>query len=184
MMTESYQGVGPDFFPVDYAQKLEAFCREHDIVLTMDEVQAGLRPHRQDVLLRALRHQARPDRLRQGDLSSLPLSAVIGRQDIMDLYPPGSMTSTHSASPLRGGGGDRQPEVLQKEKLVEQRGAAGRDPRARAATASSRSIRRCWAALQGKGLVAGIQVVKPGTKEPDPETGARRSTWPASRRAC
>ncbi len=27
--------------PVEYAQKLEKFCRKHDIVLTMDEVQAG-----------------------------------------------------------------------------------------------------------------------------------------------
>ena len=27
VMSESYQGVGPDFFPVDYAQKLAAFCR-------------------------------------------------------------------------------------------------------------------------------------------------------------
>ena len=41
VMSETYQGVGPDFFPVEYAQKLEGFCRTHDIVLTMDEVQAG-----------------------------------------------------------------------------------------------------------------------------------------------
>ena len=27
--------------PVDYAQKLCAFCREHDIVSIFDEVQAG-----------------------------------------------------------------------------------------------------------------------------------------------
>ena len=40
-MSESYQGVGPEFMPVDYAQKLEAFCKENDIVLIMDEVQAG-----------------------------------------------------------------------------------------------------------------------------------------------
>jgi len=41
VMSESYQGCGPDFLPVEYAQKLEAFCRKHDIVLIMDEVQAG-----------------------------------------------------------------------------------------------------------------------------------------------
>src|SRR3989441_5247784 len=42
VMTETYQGGGPDFLPVDYAQKLEAFCREHDIVMCYDEVQAGV----------------------------------------------------------------------------------------------------------------------------------------------
>ena len=31
-------------------------------------------------------------------------------------------------------------------------------------------IPRALGCLQGKGLVAGIQVVKPGTKTPDPET--------------
>ena len=41
VITESYQGVGPDFLPVKYAQKMEAFCREHDIIMTFDEVQAG-----------------------------------------------------------------------------------------------------------------------------------------------
>ena len=41
VMTETYQGGGPDFLPVDYAQKLQAFCREHDIVMWYDEVQAG-----------------------------------------------------------------------------------------------------------------------------------------------
>ncbi|MDO9543125.1 MAG: aminotransferase class III-fold pyridoxal phosphate-dependent enzyme, partial [Kiritimatiellia bacterium] len=38
VMTETYQGIGPDFLPVDYAKKLEAFCREHDIALCFDEV--------------------------------------------------------------------------------------------------------------------------------------------------
>src|SRR3989442_12017114 len=31
---------------------------------------------------------------------SLPLSAVIGRAEIMDQFPPGSMTSTHTGNPV------------------------------------------------------------------------------------
>src|SRR5215207_11144347 len=38
---ESYQGVGPDFAPVEYIQKLAKWCKDHDIVLIFDEVQAG-----------------------------------------------------------------------------------------------------------------------------------------------
>src|SRR5580704_6066075 len=41
VMSESYQGVGPDFLPVEYAKKLAAFCRKQDVVLIMDEVQSG-----------------------------------------------------------------------------------------------------------------------------------------------
>ena len=41
VMSESYQGGGADFFPKVYAKKLEAWCRKNDVVLIMDEVQAG-----------------------------------------------------------------------------------------------------------------------------------------------
>ena len=40
-MTESYQGVGPDFLPYEYAQNLAQFCKENDIPLIFDEVQSG-----------------------------------------------------------------------------------------------------------------------------------------------
>jgi len=100
VMSETYQGVGPDFMPVEYARQLEAFCREHDVVLVMDEVQAGFgRTGR----MWAFEHYGiTPDLIAcgKGISSSLPISAVIGRKDIMGLYAPGSMTSTHSASPL------------------------------------------------------------------------------------
>jgi len=36
VMTESYQGIGPDFLPVEYAQRLQEFCRQYDIVMCFD----------------------------------------------------------------------------------------------------------------------------------------------------
>ena len=41
VMSESFQGVGPDFFPEGYAKQLEAWCRACGALLVMDEVQAG-----------------------------------------------------------------------------------------------------------------------------------------------
>src|SRR4051812_6964514 len=41
VITETYQGVGPDFMPVEYAQALRRWCDEHGVVLILDEVQAG-----------------------------------------------------------------------------------------------------------------------------------------------
>ena len=55
----------------------------------------------------------------KGISSSLPISAVIGRKDIMSLYAPGSMTSTHSGSPLPVVAAVESLKIILKEKLVE-----------------------------------------------------------------
>lgn len=170
VMSETYQGIGPDFMPVEYAQALEAFCREHDICLIMDEVQAGF--GRTGKMFGFQHYGIQPDLIAcgKGISSSLPLSAVIGRRDIMDLYAPGSMTSTHSASPMAVAASIANLKIIQEEGLVER---AARLGDAILLSGLAR-IQQAWpdrlGCLQGKGLVAGIQVVKPGTRSPDPDT--------------
>jgi 4-aminobutyrate aminotransferase-like enzyme len=169
VMSESYQGVGPDFLPVEYAQKLEAFCHEHDIVLTMDEVQAGF--GRTGKMFCFEHYGIKPDLIAcgKGISSSLPLSAVIGRRDIMGLYAPGSMTSTHSASPLSVAASLVSIALLKKRHLVRNAARLGDVllPELQRIRAKHPAALGC---VTGKGLVAGIQVVRPGTREPDPET--------------
>jgi len=41
VISETYQGGSAAFWPKDYAQKMRAWCDEHDIVLIFDEVQAA-----------------------------------------------------------------------------------------------------------------------------------------------
>ena len=108
----------------------------------------------------------------KGISSSLPISAVIGREDIMDLYAPGSMTSTHSGSPLPVAAAIANLEVICKERLVERAARLGEIlmPELRRIQRKYPDVLGC---CQGKGLVAGIQVVKPGTKTPDPELAQR-----------
>jgi 4-aminobutyrate aminotransferase-like enzyme len=172
VMTETYQGGGPDFLPVDYAQKLEALAREHDMVMCYDEVQAGF--GRTGKMFGFEHYGVRPDLIAcgKGISSSLPISAVIGREDIMGLYAPGSMTSTHSGSPLPVAAAIANLEIIQKEHLVERAARLGDIliPELRRIRAKHPQNLGC---LQGKGLVAGIQVVKPGTKTPDPDTALR-----------
>ncbi|MBT3294502.1 MAG: aminotransferase class III-fold pyridoxal phosphate-dependent enzyme [Verrucomicrobia bacterium] len=167
VMSETYQGVGPDFMPVEYAQKLEAFCREHDIVLIMDEVQAGF--GRTGKMFGYEHYGITPDLVAcgKGISSSLPISAVIGRKDIMGLYAPGSMTSTHSASPLPTVSAIENLKIILNEKLAERAAAMGDIliPELERIRGKYPEVLGC---VQGKGLVAGIQVVKPGTKEPNP----------------
>ncbi|MCK5366919.1 MAG: aspartate aminotransferase family protein [Cyclobacteriaceae bacterium] len=168
VMTESYQGVGPDFFPDEYAQKLEAFCKEHDIVTIYDEVQAGF--GRSGKMFTYEHYGVKPDLIAcgKGISSSLPISAVIGRKDIMELYAPGSMTSTHSASPLPVVSAIENLKIIHNENLVEKAASLGK-----VLMAGLEKIQKKYpdvlGCLQGRGLVAGIQAVKKGTKEPDPE---------------
>ena len=172
VMTETYQGGGPDFLPPEYAQRLEALCRAHDIVMCYDEVQAGF--GRTGRMFGYEHYGVRPDLIAcgKGISSSLPISAVIGREDIMDLYAPGSMTSTHSGSPLPVAAAIASLEVVQKEHLAERAARLGE-----ILIPELHRIQQKWpkvlGCVQGKGLVAGIQVVRPGTRIPDPDTALR-----------
>jgi 4-aminobutyrate aminotransferase/(S)-3-amino-2-methylpropionate transaminase len=169
VLTESYQGVGPDFLPHPYAQSLQQFCRDNDAVLIVDEVQAGF--GRTGRMFTFEHYDVTPDLIvcGKGVSSSLPLSAVIGREDIMGLYPPGSMTSTHSASPLPVVAAVENLKIFQKENLVEHARLMGELMMPELTRIQRRHPDRLGC-LHGLGLVAGIQVVKPGTKEPDAAT--------------
>lgn len=166
VMTESYQGVGPDFLPYEYAQKMQDFCRKHDIVMIYDEVQAGF--GRSGKMFTFEHYDVKPDLIAcgKGISSSLPISAVIGRKDIMDMYAPGSMTSTHSASPLCVTAAIENLKIIEREKLVENAAKMGEIliPELDRIQKKYPDVLGC---MHGKGLVAGIQCVKAGTKEPD-----------------
>ena len=172
VLTESFQGVGPDFFPVEYAKKLEKFCKENDIVSIFDEVQAGF--GRSGKMFSYEHYGIKPDLIAcgKGISSSLPISAVIGRKDIMALYGPGSMTSTHSGSPIPVVAAIESLKIILKENLVENSRKLGEIlvPELNRIRNKYPDVLGC---VQGKGLVAGIQVVKKGSKVPDSETALK-----------
>ncbi len=169
IITESYQGVGPDFLPVEYAQKLQEFCIDHDIISIYDEVQAGF--GRSGKMFTYEHYGVEPDLIvcGKGITSSLPLSAVIGKKKVLDLYAPGSMTSTHSASPLPVVAAIENLKLIKNENLVENSRELGEVLMTGLQEIVDKYPDRLGC-LHGKGLVAGIQVVKSGTKEPDSET--------------
>ncbi len=167
VMSESYQGVGPDFMPAVYARSLETWCRENDVVLAMDEVQAGF--GRTGKLFAFEHYGITPDLVAcgKGISGSLPLSAVIGRSDIMELYAPGSMTSTHSGSPLPVAAAVANIKALRSGSYISN--AAALDTVLRdGLTALHTRHPGSAGCVQSRGLVAGIQIVKPGSRSPDP----------------
>jgi 4-aminobutyrate aminotransferase-like enzyme len=166
-MAESFQGVGPDFFPAEYAKSLEQWCRGNDALLVMDEVQAGF--GRTGRWFAFEHYGIVPDLIAcgKGISSSLPLSAVIGRAEVMELYPPGSMTSTHSGSPLPVAAAVANIRELERGPYLQNARALDSALR-EGLLAIQRRYPQQAGCVRSRGLVAGIQVVAPGTRNPDP----------------
>jgi 4-aminobutyrate aminotransferase/diaminobutyrate-pyruvate transaminase/4-aminobutyrate aminotransferase/(S)-3-amino-2-methylpropionate transaminase len=101
----------------------------------------------------------------KGITSSLPLAAVAGRADVMDLQPAGSMTSTHTGNPVCCAAALASIDLVVNENLAEnsQKVGAVMHARLRELQAKFQQIGR----VDGKGLVAGVACVMPGGKEPD-----------------
>ena len=172
VMMETYQGVGPDFAPVEYVRRLAEWCREYQVVLVFDEVQAGF--GRTGKFWAFEHYGVTPDLIccGKGISSSLPLSAVIGRTAIMDQFPPGSMTSTHTGNPVCCAAALASVRKIINDKLTEN--AAHLGP---VLLAGLQQIQARHPAVIGHvtatGLVAGMQLVKFGRKEPDHDLAHR-----------
>lgn len=168
VVMESYQGVGPDFAPVEYIRELADWCKKNNVVLVFDEVQSGF--GRTGKFWAFEHYDVTPDLIccGKGISSSLPLSAVIGRQAIMDQFPAGSMTSTQTGNAvccaaalasvrkivrenLTGHAAQLEPLLLKGLKKIQQRHPAviGR--------------------VTARGLVGGLQTVKAGQRKADPD---------------
>ncbi|MGW8258180.1 MAG: aspartate aminotransferase family protein [Thermoguttaceae bacterium] len=168
VISETYQGAGPNFMPKAYAQALRKWCDRHGALLCFDEVQAGF--GRCGKLWGFNLYDVVPDLfcLGKGISSSLPISAVVGRSEVMDLYGPNEMTSTHSANPICCAAALANIEAILSEKLIEN--AARLGPVLQGELAS---IKDEFPGVVGfapaEGLVGGVLVIKPGTKEPNYE---------------
>lgn len=86
--------------PPRWLQRLRALCDEHGILLVADEIQCGMgRTGR----LWACEHSGVvPDVLLTAKslASGLPLSAIVGRADVMQAPHPGGLGGTYAGSPL------------------------------------------------------------------------------------
>jgi 4-aminobutyrate aminotransferase / (S)-3-amino-2-methylpropionate transaminase / 5-aminovalerate transaminase len=87
----------------------------------------------------------------------------------MDQFPPNSMTSTHTGNPVCAAAALASIELILKEKLVENAAKIGEQFLAGLDKVREKFPKNI-AAVQGKGMVAGVHMVKPGTDmEPDAE---------------
>ena len=165
VILETYQGGSAAFAPPAYMQALRQWCNDHNVLLVCDEVQAGF--GRTGKLWGFEHYGIVPDLalFGKGISSSLPLAAVAGRPDVMDMHPAGSMTSTHTGNPVCCAAALASIELVLNENLVDNARTVGSILHDRL-----HELQRQFpqiGKIDGKGLVAGIACVEPGTKNPD-----------------
>jgi 4-aminobutyrate aminotransferase-like enzyme len=165
VILETYQGGDAAFAPAAYMQELRRWCDRHKVLLVCDEVQAGF--GRTGTFWGFEHYGIVPDIacFGKGITSSLPLSAVAGAPEVMDLHPPNSMTSTHTGNPICCAAALANLDLIIKEDL------AGNAKRVGAVLHDAlRKIQADFppvATTLGKGLVAGLPIVDPHTRQPD-----------------
>ena len=118
-MLETFQGWGAVFYPPEFVQALSEFSKEHDILVTFDEMQSGF--GRTGELFGYMHYGVEPDLLccGKGASSGFPLALVLGSAEVLDLPDIGAMSSTHSANPIVCAAGRANLECLFDDGLIE-----------------------------------------------------------------
>lgn len=165
VVVETYQGGTAAFAPRAYMQALRQWCTGHKALLVLDEVQAGF--GRTGTLWGFEHYGIVPDLacFGKGFSSSLPIAAIVGRADAMDMFAPGTMTSTHTGNPVCCAAAIASLDTVVREDLPGRARKAG--DLLHRKLEEIRSAHPQLGFLAGKGLVAGIICVRPGTRTPD-----------------
>ena len=152
---------GPEFLP-----GVQALCRENGILTIADEIQSGF--GRTGTFLASEHFGLDPDIviLAKALAAGYPLSAVIGRRDIMDAPGPSAIGGTYVGNPVACAAAIAVLDVIEDEGLIERADVVGK------------AIRSRWEQLaldlpevgdvRGLGAMIGVEMVSDReTKEPD-----------------
>ena len=173
-MLETFQGWGAVFYPTEYVQAIERVCRQHGLLLTFDEMQAGF--GRTGRAFGFQHYEVTPDLIccGKGMGGGVPLSGVLGRAEIMDLPDVGNMSSTHSANPLVCAAGLAVIDELQENRLISE--AARKGVLLQQSLAQLQRRFPAWISGHlGNGLIAAVLFRNPETGRPDGQFASRVS---------
>lgn len=114
---ETYQGWGACMYPTEYIKELYHFARTIGALICFDEVQAGF--YRMEELYGYMTYGdfIEPDliSLGKGISSSLPVSAVLGKKEIIDIDSTANLNGTHAGNTLCCAAGLANLEFLTDE---------------------------------------------------------------------
>ena len=173
MIIEPVQGEGGFYpAPVEFLQQLRQICDQHGIVFIVDEIQTGFG---RTGKMFAIEHAGvEPDLMTvaKGLAGGFPLSAVIGKAEIMDSVAPGGLGGTFGGSPLGCAAGLAVLEVIETEKLCAKAAAIG--DKVRAWGESLQRQNNCIGHIRTMGAMCAIELVFDGDAD-KPDAGLTKA---------
>ncbi|MGE6550471.1 4-aminobutyrate--2-oxoglutarate transaminase [Bacillus mycoides] len=120
IVMEPVQGEGGFIVPsISFVKRLREICNQYGILMIMDEVQTGF--GRTGKWFATEHFHIEPDimTLSKSIAGGLPLSAIVGRAELMDIPGRGQIGGTFAGSPLSCAAGLAVFEIMEEENLVE-----------------------------------------------------------------
>ncbi|OYQ40048.1 4-aminobutyrate--2-oxoglutarate transaminase [Rhodoferax sp. TH121] len=173
IIVEPVQGEGGfNVAPFDFLQRLRALCDQHGILLIADEIQTGA--GRTGTWFAIEQSGVAPDLITMAKsmAGGFPISAVVGRAEVMDAPAPGGLGGTYAGSPLGCAAALAVLEIFEKEKLLQRSQALGQRLTRRLQTlAAKHSV---IADVRGLGAMVALELCKNGdAHQPDADLTKR-----------
>jgi 4-aminobutyrate aminotransferase/(S)-3-amino-2-methylpropionate transaminase len=168
ILIEPIQGEGGFVVPpVGFLPALSKYSTEKGIVFIADEVQTGFA--RTGNMFAVEYESVVPDMIvtAKGIAGGLPLAAVTGRAEIMDSVHVAGLGGTYGGNPVACAAALGVFETMEAEKLVDRANHVGKilgD-----ALRQMQSKYSVIGEVRGRGAMQAIELVKPGTKDPNPD---------------
>ncbi|WP_436496057.1 ornithine--oxo-acid transaminase [Actinokineospora sp. HUAS TT18] len=145
--------------PSGYLREVRALCDQHNVLFIADEIQSGLA---RTGTLFALDHEGvRADLYTLGKALGggiLPVSAVVGRGDVLGVLKPGEHGSTFGGNPLACAVGRAVVKLLRTGEFQERSTTLGAYLHTRLGELVGRGV----AEVRGRGLWAGVEIAPGG----------------------
>ena len=166
VLIEPIQGEGGFVVPAPgFLPAIEEWCRANGVVFIADEVQSGF--CRTGDWFASENEGVVPDLVAtaKGIAAGLPLAGVTGRADLMGHVHSGGLGGTYGGNPVSCAAALAAIRTMEEQDLA---GAARRiGDRIRAALGPLVDRHAGLAEIRGRGAMQAVEVVKPGTLEPD-----------------
>jgi ornithine--oxo-acid transaminase len=160
VLVEPIQGeAGVIVPPEDYLRRLRRLCDDHGVLLIADEIQSGLA--RTGDLLASAHDGVRADLYTLGKALGggiLPVSAVIGRDDVLGVLRPGQHGSTFGGNPLACAVGRAVIRLLGTGEFQQRSHDLGAHLHSRLSELVGHGV----AEVRGRGLWAGVDIAEGG----------------------
>jgi 4-aminobutyrate aminotransferase-like enzyme len=162
ILVEPVQGRGGCWLPPrDFLPMLRALCDAHKLLLIVDEIYTGF--HRTGALFAVEHFGVVPDLicLGKGLTSGFPLSACVGRSDVMDAWPPSTGEALHTSTFLGHPAGCAMALASIAEHLRPETGALVHARSTRLKSRLAALDAPAAGNLRGLGLMLGLDLIGP-----------------------